>query len=102
MDDTLEVAIGTGLNLPHYPPTARLTGVDLSPEMLEIAAQWAAELGREVALREGDALDLPFSEGRLTRSCAPIRYATYRRVRRCGGEQANTKARRKTSPRRSC
>jgi ubiquinone/menaquinone biosynthesis C-methylase UbiE len=63
--DTLEVAIGTGLNLPHYPLAVRLTGVDLSPEMLDIAAQRAAELGREVALQEGDALDLPFPEGRF-------------------------------------
>jgi SAM-dependent methyltransferase len=31
---TLEVAIGTGLNLPLYPPTVRLTGVDITSEML--------------------------------------------------------------------
>jgi len=30
MGDTLEVAIGTGLNLPHYPRHVRLTGVDLT------------------------------------------------------------------------
>ena len=30
MGDTLEVAIGTGLTLPHYPRNVRLTGVDLS------------------------------------------------------------------------
>jgi hypothetical protein len=29
---TLELAIGTGLNLPFYPDGVRLTGVDLSPE----------------------------------------------------------------------
>ena len=33
----LEVAIGTGLNLPHYPKDIRLTGLDLSPAMLDIA-----------------------------------------------------------------
>jgi ubiquinone/menaquinone biosynthesis C-methylase UbiE len=65
MGNTLEVGIGTGLNLPYYPSTVRLTGVDLSPEMLEIAAQRAAELDRQVALQEGDALDLPFPESRF-------------------------------------
>lgn len=58
--DTLEVAVGTGLNLPFYPDDVRLTGVDLSPEMLALARKRAAELGRQVELREGDAhaLDL--------------------------------------------
>jgi ubiquinone/menaquinone biosynthesis C-methylase UbiE len=60
--DVLEVAIGTALNLPHYPPEVRLTGLDLSAEMLEIARNRAKELGREVDLREGDAHDLPFPD----------------------------------------
>lgn len=29
--DVLEVAIGTGMNLPHYPEGIQLTGVDFSP-----------------------------------------------------------------------
>ena len=59
--DVLEIAIGTGRNLPHYPPEIRLTGVELSPKMLEIARKRAADLGREIELRLGDAqhLDLP-------------------------------------------
>lgn len=59
--DTLEVAIGTGLNLPHYAADVRLTGVDFSPAMLDLARRRAAELGRPVALREADAGALPFS-----------------------------------------
>jgi SAM-dependent methyltransferase len=41
----LEVAIGTGLNPPHYPVDATVTGVELSPAMLAIARQRAADLG---------------------------------------------------------
>jgi ubiquinone/menaquinone biosynthesis C-methylase UbiE len=60
--EVLEVAVGTGLNLALYPPSVRLTGVDLSPEMLALARRRAAELGREVDLREGDAQALPFAD----------------------------------------
>src|SRR5690242_3817704 len=58
----LEVAIGTGLNLPHYPAEVTITGVELSPAMLAIARQRAADLGRTVDLREGDAEHLPFDD----------------------------------------
>lgn len=63
--DTLEVAIGTGLNLPHYPAGVRLTGLDLSPEMLELAQIRATEMGRPVELKEGDAQELPFPDSRF-------------------------------------
>jgi ubiquinone/menaquinone biosynthesis C-methylase UbiE len=60
--DVLEVAIGTGLNLPHYPPGTRLTGVDLSPAMLAAAAKRAAELGLSVDLAEAPAERLPYGD----------------------------------------
>jgi ubiquinone/menaquinone biosynthesis C-methylase UbiE len=56
----LEVAIGTGLNLAHYPGTVQLTGVEWSPVMLDIARHRAGQLGREVDLRRGDAQALEF------------------------------------------
>jgi ubiquinone/menaquinone biosynthesis C-methylase UbiE len=58
----LEVAIGTGLNLPHYPPDATITGIELSQKMLAIAKQRAADLGRDVDLHTGDAKALPFPD----------------------------------------
>jgi ubiquinone/menaquinone biosynthesis C-methylase UbiE len=61
--DVLEVAVGTGRNLPFYPETVRLTGIDLSQAMLDIAGARAAELGREIELRQGDAQALPFPDG---------------------------------------
>src|SRR5215469_365827 len=58
--ETLEVAIGTGLNLPHYAADVRLTGVDFSPAMLDVARRRAEQLSRPVDLREADASALPF------------------------------------------
>jgi ubiquinone/menaquinone biosynthesis C-methylase UbiE len=60
--EVLEVAIGTGRNLPFYPKEVRLTGVDLSPAMLEFAQARARELGIEADLRVGDAQALPFPD----------------------------------------
>lgn len=60
--DVLEVAIGTGLNIPAYPPAVRLTGIDWSPAMLDIARRRADRLHRSVELLEGDAQALPFPD----------------------------------------
>src|SRR5215471_18286181 len=51
----LEIAIGTGLNLPFYPTGIELTGIEISASMLEIARKRAQLLGRQVKLIEGDA-----------------------------------------------
>jgi ubiquinone/menaquinone biosynthesis C-methylase UbiE len=61
--DTLEVAIGTGLNLPHYAAAVRLTGMDFSPEMLAVAKARASRLNRTIELIVGDAQDLSFEDG---------------------------------------
>ena len=59
---TLEVAIGSGLNLPFYRKGIDLTGIDLSPDMLSYAAVRARELEVNVTLLEGDAAALPFPD----------------------------------------
>ena len=58
----LEIAIGTGLNLPFYPADVELTGIEISPAMLEITRRRAKSLGRQVKLVVGDAQTLPFSD----------------------------------------
>ncbi len=58
--DVLEVAVGTGRNLPFYHPDVRLTGIELSLAMLAIARQRAEALGRHMDLRTGDAQVLDF------------------------------------------
>jgi ubiquinone/menaquinone biosynthesis C-methylase UbiE len=60
--EVLEIAVGTGRNLPYYPDGVRLSGVELSPAMLEIARTRARELGREIDLRVGDAQALEFPD----------------------------------------
>lgn len=61
--DVLEVAVGTGRNLPYYPPEVRLAAIDVSPAMVEIAGTRAQKLGRDVNLHVGDAQKLPFASG---------------------------------------
>jgi ubiquinone/menaquinone biosynthesis C-methylase UbiE len=60
--EVLEIGVGTGRNLRHYRDDVRLTGIELSPAMLEIARARARELGRDVDLRVGDAQALEFPD----------------------------------------
>jgi ubiquinone/menaquinone biosynthesis C-methylase UbiE len=60
--ETLEVAVGTGLNLGHYPRDVSLTGIDLSPDMLGIAYERASTLERKADLKQADAHELPFAD----------------------------------------
>lgn len=57
---TLEIAIGTGANLSHYPRDVDLTGVDWSPAMLDAARHQADRIHRGVTLHQADATALPF------------------------------------------
>lgn len=60
--DVLEVAIGTGLNLPHYAPDVRLTGVEISPGMAAGARRRVRDLGLDAEVLIGDAQELPFAD----------------------------------------
>jgi SAM-dependent methyltransferase len=57
---TLELGVGTGLNLRWYPRDVQMVGVDLDRERLEISAARAVELGRAIKLAVADAQRLPF------------------------------------------
>src|SRR5918994_174818 len=62
-DEVLDVACGTGnVTLPAAATGASVTGLDLAPEMLAAAAKRAADAGRRIDWREGDAEALPFGD----------------------------------------
>ncbi len=60
----LEVGVGTGLSLPDYKRHLEVTGIDLSPEMLEKARERVNEerLDHVAGLHEMDAGDLKFAD----------------------------------------
>jgi ubiquinone/menaquinone biosynthesis C-methylase UbiE len=60
--ETLEIAFGTGRNLPFYSPEVRLTGIELSPQMVELARERQARHERDAELVVGDAQALPFAD----------------------------------------
>ena len=62
-DDVLDVACGTGnATLPAARAGARVTGLDLTPELLEDARAAAAREALEIEWVAGDAADLPFGD----------------------------------------
>lgn len=71
-EDVLEVGVGTGLSLPQYPPDCRVTGIDISDEMLRQARERAVRDGMEhVRLLQMDARVLDFPDGSFDRVLAP-------------------------------
>lgn len=62
----LEVAVGTGANLPHLAPAVgpegHIVGVDLSAAMMKVAQKRARGLSLPVHLIRADACHLPFAD----------------------------------------
>ncbi|MEU8384537.1 methyltransferase domain-containing protein [Streptosporangium sp. NPDC048865] len=62
---TVEIAVGTGLNLPLYGADVEVIGIELSGRMLELARRRVARegLGERVELRQGDVQRLELPDG---------------------------------------
>jgi phosphatidylethanolamine/phosphatidyl-N-methylethanolamine N-methyltransferase len=70
-DRVLEVGIGTGLNLPLYPPDVRLTGIDLSEDMLDKAVERVQTLAMpNVTLKVMDAAAMSVGDHEFDKAVA--------------------------------
>jgi ubiquinone/menaquinone biosynthesis C-methylase UbiE len=58
----LDIGFGTGLSLPHYPPSVMVTGIDASLGMLRFARRDFDRLGRRSLLVQMDAEHLAFAD----------------------------------------
>jgi ubiquinone/menaquinone biosynthesis C-methylase UbiE len=61
-DSVLETSVGTGLNFKYLPRGVKLSGLDLSPEMLAGCQTNLRRWGMEADLYLGNAESLPFAD----------------------------------------
>ena len=84
--DVLELAVGTGNNLPYYPIGVRLTGIDFSRPMLAIAERRALASGVDFTGLTADAEALPFAAARFDTVVCTLAACTFRRPDRVFAE----------------
>lgn len=92
----LFLAVGTGLDVPFFPPGRRIVGIDISDGMLEKARPRVDAYPGEIELRQMDVHEMPFADGEFDQiftSCTfcsvprPVEgLRALRRVLRPGGE----------------
>jgi ubiquinone/menaquinone biosynthesis C-methylase UbiE len=58
----LEIGVGTGKNMPYYPSGMHITGIDLTPGMLDRARTRAANLNLTADLSLGDVQRMKFDD----------------------------------------
>lgn len=75
--EVLEVAVGTGVNLRHYPAGCLITAIDLSPGMIARARRRAALLGLSVTFYEMDAERLSFPDAQFDTVVSTLSTCTF-------------------------
>lgn len=69
----LEIGVGTGKNMEFWPMNCKITAIDLTPGMLDIARQRVKSLNRQNAdLRLGDVQHLEFSSATFHTAVATL------------------------------
>lgn len=61
--EVLFLAMGTGLDIPAFPPGKRITAIDISPRMLEVAAPRIAAYEGEITAKVMDVHAMSFADG---------------------------------------
>ncbi|MCP5075470.1 MAG: class I SAM-dependent methyltransferase [Rhodobacteraceae bacterium] len=61
--DLLDAGVGTGRNFPYYPDETTVTGIDISPAMLDRAQRRREELATPVDLKEMNVTAMDFADG---------------------------------------
>ena len=85
----LDVACGTGnASRPAARTGARVTGIDLTPKLLEIGRTKATNEGLDIDWQEGDAENLPFESGQFDRVLSTFGHMFAPRHRRAADEMA--------------
>jgi len=58
----LFLAIGTGLDIPFFPPNKNITGIDISDKMIDKARVRADQYDGKIDLQQMDVHDMPFED----------------------------------------
>ncbi len=72
----LDAGVGTGRNMPFYPPGSRVIGVDLSPAMLVRAWARREQSTAQVELLEMDVTQLAFADASFDAAVATFLFCT--------------------------
>lgn len=85
----LELGVGTGRSIPHYPKGIKVIAIDISKNMLARAADKAQSLSLDVPFAVADVEDLPFKSGSFDAvvgtgifCCVPDQIRGFNEVRR--------------------